>query len=383
MVSRSRTRDGRWIENGWVTNSLGQIIVSGSANVGKIETCDDSVGEWEEANPFDLQIQENRRWVLKGTHVHPTTGALRNYTNMPMYTGWIVPPNLWSGFPALTLTELSNLGWLALARTNPNQAHVSLPTFIAELRDLPSLVKDWGGSLLRKIAKGHISWRWAVKPMIGDVKKLATFVKAQNERIRWLKRLRDGKALKKRTSLGSGHTFLPWTGTTLHSSSGVVISGQKREYHSYKQWGTVQWKLDPSVVLPETDDELAKLAFRLVRGITTHGALATAWELTPWSWFADWFGGFGDIISATNNTVPVIHSDVCVMRTSVSRREYRITSTDAQWKTLAKGVNFEHRTRKERRIATPIFPFMVNFPITDIGKWSILGSLAVLKGKRR
>lgn len=381
MTARTRTRDTRFLIVGFCDNSEGVQIAWDSASVGKVESCNDEIGDWDQDNVFNLVVQENRRWVLDGVYIVPESGAYRKYTVMPCYGGWIAPPSLYSGFPALSLTELNNLAWEVLSRTNPNQAHVSLPTFIAEMRDLPSLVKDWGGSLLRKIAKGHISWRWAIKPMVSDLKKLATFVDAQNKRIVWLKRLRDGKELKRRTSLGSGLHTTAWTSTILHSKSGLVMNGQKREHHSFKQWGSVRWKLHPDAELPQEDLELAKLAFRLTRGITTHGALATAWELTPWSWFADWFGGFGDIIAATNNTVPVIHSDVCVMRTSASKRVYKLTAT--KYQALFKGQNYESRTRKERRIATQIFPFQVKFPITDIGKWSILGSLSVLKHSRK
>jgi len=383
MVSRTRTRDGRYLNGGFVDDVNHNQIAFDYANVGLYETCKDTVGELDEDNLLDILTQENRRWFISGKHEHPVTGAIRYYTNMPVRGGWSVPPSFPSGFGGLSTGELSDLAWQALGRTNPNTPHVSVPQFVGEMKDIPSLVEDWGGSLLKKVAKGYITWRWAIRPMINDVMKLYRFQDAVNQRMKTLRKLRDGETLKRRTSLGSDATVTPWVGTVIHSKSGLVLTGQKREHHSYKRWATVRWKVHPSAVIPEDESELRNTARRLTKGLTSHQALATAWELTPWSWFADWFGGFGDIINATNNSVPVTHSDVCVMQTSQSKREYRISESqdpNGLVPLVDRGKPmFESRTRKERRVAFPVLPFQANFPLLEAGKLSILGSLAVLR----
>lgn len=121
-------------------------------------------------------------------------------------------------------------------------------------------------------------------------------------------------------------------------------------------------------------DELAE---DLHYGRNTHAVLSALWELTPWSWFTDWFVGIGDTIAATNNTIPLTWSDICVMRTLVAKREYVFTGVPSV--ITLKGEHSEMMVRKERHLAYPILPFSVSIPWLTAGQWSILGALATLK----
>jgi hypothetical protein len=49
--------------------------------------------------------------------------------------------------------EQSNLAWQSLAATNINVAHVSLPSYWAELKDLPALWRTWGDNQLKVAQK--------------------------------------------------------------------------------------------------------------------------------------------------------------------------------------------------------------------------------------
>jgi hypothetical protein len=216
--------------------------------------------------------------------------------------------------------------------------------------------------------------------MIGDLKKLLKFVKAVDERIIHLMRLRDGQTLRRRCHLGKT-TVKPAPSYVILHSEGAVLKGWRQVTYTSEVWGTAQWKLDPSSNLPQLGyGPLKDLARRLALGITSHEALSVAWELTPWSWLADWFGDLGDVIAATNNTVPLTWEKVCLMRTRIGKSDYVLDkSASATWPTF-KGWYVEDYTRKERQIVFPITPVPIPFlPILDGGKLSILASLAALR----
>jgi len=377
--TRTRTFDQRaGLVGTYITFPPFPSVTVQSALAGPSGTCTDTVGNRKSSNAFNCVRKET--WLPTYSGIYPKSGTpTKQLINCPSdyHPSEPVPS---SKFADLTTLDLSNLAWSSLAATNPNVPQFSVPTFIAELKDIPGLVKDWGGSLLRKVAKGHLTWRWALKPMISDITKMVNFVSAVNQRIAWLTRMRDGDGkLKRRANIRSNSN--QDTPTTVQLKSvGAFIQGRRTCIYTEKVWCTVQWKLAPGARIPNPSAELEFLARRLVLGITTHEALATLWEILPWSWFADWFLGVGTVISATNNTVPLVWGDVCLMRTRTARANIQeIPSADTAW-CHSSGVHRQSQVIKERFLPSIVLPFTPSvLPILDLGKWSILASLAVLK----
>lgn len=288
-------------------------------------------------------------------------------------------------FP-LSEVDKSNYGWSIAAKTNPNNAHVSMPTFIGELRDVPSLIKGWGGSVIAQMAKGHLTWRWGLKPMISDVKKMLRFVEAVDHRVRQLKTLRDGGYLRQRCGLGDSSYWEPPTLVNIHSQ-GALLQAYRSTTYTCKVWGTSRWKLRSDTVLPPaSSSEERKLAWSLVTGMTSYESVATTWELLPWSWFADWFVGVGTMVQAANNTISTQWSNMCLMRTLSSKTIY-VNKTPAAfdaWAAISGQLETEC-IRKERYAG--ILPGTAGPPTNLLGpllgakNWSILGSLWVLNSK--
>lgn len=167
---------------------------------------------------------------------------------------------------------------------------------------------------------------------------------------------------------------------TMHSE-GVVFNRWRRNSFTSKVWGSCEYLVPPGTKLPGAD--FAKpdgLQDRLTAGITSHEALATLWELVPWSWFADWFFRIGDFIAATNNTLGLRWGRICVMRTSIGRTSYDVDySTKPSWVTL-NGTWHSYFERKERHPTYPIIPLpFLGLPILNYGQLSILAALAYLK----
>jgi len=389
MTLRSRSQDLRVAHIGTYVSPIGPTTYYESATEGLLRTCDDEIGPKSietgyrfYTQPRDLQIKEVFTHYPKITAVNPYNGAQwNNIAIQTRFTGWD-PRNV--GFSALTGLDRSNMAWEILSKTNPSLPHVSVPTFVGELKDLPGLVQGYGKSLLKDVANGYLSWRWAVKPMINDLRKLFNFTKAVHHRVNELMKLRTGRTIRKWCKLSEstdGHIDNPAT-YFMESRTYGGLSATAWATSSHTAWGTSRWQLAPGSKLPQLGyGELEKLARQLASGFTTHEALATAWELCPWSWLADWFANTGDIIAATNNTIGLTWKDICYMRTSRTDVHTSNWSGDP-W--LLAGLDTKQVsavwTRKERYVCSPVVPFpFPKVPLLNAGHWSILAALAAQK----
>jgi hypothetical protein len=373
MPLRHREQDLRTTSIGSYTSPIGPTTTLYSKVDGFRRTCDDFIGNRLHANDFSLMEEFTYYPTLTCTS---PTGHVWLEQPVGFRPGTWDPRN-W--YPVLTALDRSNKAWEILSKTNPSQAHISVPTFIGELKDLPGLVKGYGQGLLKAVSNGYLSWRWAIRPMIGDLKKLFSFVKAVDNRTTMLMKLRNGETLRKRVKLGTVRGSLATSNLVVESKSGGGCNGLFKAYHTSTAWGTVQWKLLPDSKLPTLGyGPLREMARNLTFGFTSHELLATAWELTPWSWLADWFGNTGDIIAATNNTVGCTWSDICYMRTSESNTEV-LSFTGDPW--VIAGLRNRNyvltQKRKERYVCSPSVPFpFPQLPILTNGQWSILAALA-------
>lgn len=372
-MTRHREQDLRILTVGTRVSPIGPTTTNVSKTDGVWRISDDSVGLYP--LPTDLQLYES------GTYVPVRTLSRVNgwqWHNCPLsYQPAIPDPR--QKWPVLTALDRNNLAWEILSKTNPSVPHVSVPTAVGELKDLPGLVEGYGKGLLRACVNGYLSWRWAIKPMISDLRKLLRFQKAVNERLTWLYRLRAGETLRKRVVL-SVTAINDSPSSVFIDTTGCWIVGTAQLRYVQKSWGTAQWKLLPDSTLPEVGSrELNRLAWELTFGITSHELLATAWELTPWSWLADWFSNVGNVIAATNNSVGCTWGDVCYMRTSQANRvvTYGSGSDADQLAALAGQEYYAATIRKERYVVFPVLPLPVpQLPILTNGQWSILTALA-------
>lgn len=376
--ARSRSRDLRSNETGTIWFYLTGPSTK-TFRQGRREWNEDTVGLVLFFNEFHLKQWDTLTTVLNGTYMSGTQ-KISEFTNAPI--GYQpLPSDSRTIFPVPSALEKNNLAWEILAETNPGQAHVSIPQFVAEMKDIPGLFRDWGGSLMRRVARGHLSWRWAIKPLVSDLTKMLDFTRAVDERIKWLESLRERRQLRRRVSLGSEEYTAPTQKDILVHSERVLLYMDRTTTYRYKQWGSVTWKLAPGVVLPTTNEDMRKYAYRLAHGLTTWNAVLTTWELLPWSWLVDWFAGVGQTLQAYNNSIPVNWTNIGLMRTTTSQSTY-VTSDGhpvPAWLSLS-GFPAEKETRKDRWSISPILPFSITtVPLITQGKWSILLSLAALR----
>lgn len=407
-TGRSRSFDNRSNFTGTYQNITIGSTTTRSLATGLNGTCDDTIGNFPNANGLAISSLNRQYPGLVGERINALTGMVdRRMNNFPVaYHPDPIDPR--SVFPNYTTLEKNNLAWRILSEANPSAPDVSLPTFIAELKDLPSLMKYWNRAFIEShvvrnpfkgiadhpaywdklvtelfeiAAAGHLTWRWAVKPFVRDFNLMLEYTRLFDKRLKMLDALARGRTIRRKVVLAENHVMQSTPGVILHSE-GIVLRGSRRVAFTEKAWGTVKYKLPGGKLFPAFGDSNRARARRLLFGITSHEALATAWELMPWSWLVDWFAGIGTVIKATNNTLGLVHSDCCLMRHTKSEGTCDIdTALSEGWARPNKDWFFSHE-RKERFLVTPVIPFAPTYlPICTAKAWSILGSLTILQAR--
>jgi len=381
-MTRHRERDLRQEHFGTYYTKVPLTNGSVSMLVGHQDFCDDEVGNIEGVNPFIKRDIDVWYPVLNGAQLHSDgVTVLRSFSDCPIQYR-PVPADPTAHWGLLSAADLNEYAWRILAETNPSLPHVSVPTAIGELKDLPGLIKGWGDNLLKTVARANLTWRWALRPMISDLRKLWEFQKAVDKRLIDLLRLREGRTLRRRCHLGkSEFTTAKQNSFLFQSGNGATSRGTLFTTYTEEVWGTAQYHIEPDSDLPQMGGAaLDNLAKRLTFGFTSHEALATAWELTPWSWLVDWFSNVGDVIAASNNSIGLQWSKICLMRRMFTNTHAKPDPAQTtSWCIVNNDYHLVHE-RKERFPCFPVIPVpLPSLPILTNGQWSILASLAVLR----
>lgn len=380
MTARVRSKDER-IQ---ITGSLFYINLRYATQLYGTEWyCDDHIGNWDAVNPLSLRKYLKVSPVLNGTLYGSQGQVTRKFTSYPVAYHSNAIPDPRTIYAKPSTAQLSDYAWEILAKTNPSSPHVNALAFVGEMKDLPSLVRDWGRDILHKVAKGYISWRWAVKPMINDVLKLCDFVGAANKRFDELRALRDKKVMRRRVMLKSA-TYATVPRFVTIQSEGALLSSLRTDRYTQKVWGTAHWRVkSDSDIVDMNDEDLLRFTRRTMLGINTYGALEAAWELTPWSWFIDWFSNVGTMVSATNNAVGCSWRRLALMNTVTTTVLFSQQGTsNPEWVSIDGDFIWEF-VRKERYPVAPVIPVpLPHLPILTNGKLSILAALSALRWKR-
>lgn len=383
------------------------------------QTCVDVVGNWKGVNPLTITTRQRYPTVVSGQLYNASHNLSKDVQNWPCtYKAYPGSPS--SVLPAPTSLEKQAYATEILAKSNPSNPVVSIPSFYAELPETLEMIRDSGlayigfatkrtrlrssliSQLLNKagvkyatpqqvfdsflkgsklIAKANLTGRWSIRPLISDISKLLAFQADINRRLRWFQDLQTSGNIRRSVTLKKLTVVTVSAPFSIESSAGSV-TGVKENVYKEHIWGCGRWSLPSSTILPVSfyDSKIrAILAKRLVVGGTDYEMLAAAWEVMPWSWFIDWFTGFGSFIRAKNNTLSLTPSHVCLMRTVSNIETHRITSISS-WLTSQRtgGGGYIIKTREG---LTPTAVPVVRVPVLSGGQWSVLGSLATLRAK--
>jgi hypothetical protein len=348
-------------------------------------SCQDVVGDYGGLHSFDLDKTSRSP--------NPVNGYVTSGSTTQQLSGWVPLRFQNEGINHLAITRQytdSSALTKTMASSNPNKPVVSLPVFLAELKDIPRTIFRLGDMLLNRgglttvdkaFASSYlgVSYGWA--PLIGDLAKLFQFQDLVEKKIRELNRMHSNGGIRRKRVLQRDSTTLtdgPWA---MNTAGGLGIYARCTRVTTYTEWCTVRWSLKPSSAPKPTDMDIRRQAENIVRGTTwQHDPWAIAsdlWELTPWSWLTDWFTNVGDYLNAHRGYVPVQASRGCVMKHTHTVGAFSRTSGNA---TTTGGDGTIERHTKLRRVVSTTPLVEAGIPFLTGHQLSILGSLALTRG---
>lgn len=216
--------------------------------------------------------------------------------------------------PPKSYGNVESMGPEAWARFKPGKPAMQLGVFLAELKDMPRMVRDlkekcqilknWRGrSSWRKFisSKDFLSYQMAWKPFVSDIHKMC------QETFQWRKRLDrlQANAGVWKTVGGSLQDGIPeysdyetstfWGGVFPILSTWYYAQPSEctlRVARSQRIWfrGKMKYFMAPINTRAGEFNALRRLY-----GISLTPDLV--WNIMPWSWLVDWFTNTGDVIS--------------------------------------------------------------------------------------
>lgn len=383
-VARSRSRITLGTHSGnykwYFSNVLQSTTVITSGNRGR-EFCNDSVGAPWVDSEFNHRVGVAPRVTLDGQRVQGSSRYVS--TDLPMHENGYLrlrEPFTYGGF---NRPVLGNLAALALANANPNRPDVDLPVSIAELRELPSLLKDATGLIAgisrpgRTSAKANLMVQFGLIPIVNDIRSLFNFAESVSKREQYLRELSAGsKRIKRKLAVERWtHTEADlvgiWNGTAENSTT------TNRIRFSGKMTRTYWYTMRASLIDVLSEREIRSLAPQLVTGTHTVSA-KQIWELVPWSWLIDWFSDTGDILAAFRGGLRWQWSGLNVMY----KTDYHITGV---FPNKRSGFTYTPSTPQSHAVthnrvqpAVSIYPTW-RIPYLTGRQWSILSSLLALR----
>lgn len=281
---------------------------------------------------------------------------------------------------------MNGYGATGINRASPNRPHGGFGQFIGELHAVPTLsqlnaLKGKSNAFLRTAGREYLNIQFGWFPFLNDLIQFIDNVKNSDKLIRQLDR-DSGRAVRRgskifsnttstaNSSISYGYPAIPgaWLGSPHTLTTNTIVnediwfSGQFRYFF-------------PPLGSKVPGDGIARLAAisRIIYGVEITPRLV--WELTPWSWLADWCGNAGDVISNITN----FGSDGLLMDYGFVMRRYK----QLVHRTLDVGTNqgVIHATSsvisetKQRAMATP-YGFGLNPNAFTARQVAILGAIA-------
>jgi hypothetical protein len=234
------------------------------------------------------------------------------FDDLPGYAPGIAletPPGGWQALEGSTNELTAKL----LAGTNPFRYEVSIPIMISEFLEAGQLLKLASNNFFSLVGSGHLNWVFGWKPLLQDLKTLASITTAVEARIREFNSLLERGGISRRKHLQSSGDSFPPSIQSVFSNSMVEIHADVSYSFKTKVWGSVRWvpdRLDTVEIEKLTQFNKALL---IALDLQVPDA-STLWEAVPWTWLVDYFVNVGDVLQAIEASDLVIPTEICLMR---------------------------------------------------------------------
>nr|UJQ85223.1 MAG: hypothetical protein 1 [Leviviridae sp.] len=335
----------------------------------------------------------------------PTISATSGSPGGTRYTGHIWPnadfkkPSLLSWL--LDNAAMDKLGTTAIARVTPSNPNAGLSVALGELRKdgLPSML---GSSLLRDklrdyraLGSEYLNVEFGWKPFISDLMKFVDSVQRSEQIIDQYRR-DSGRTVKRRyafpdktetvVTTKTGSPLLPTLSVSLFTGPGVLGTLTTTTTITQRVWfeGAFTYHI-PMGSDPVSTVKRCAMEARKLYGLSLTPDVV--WNLAPWTWAADWFGNFGDILTNVSNAI----NDGSTLRygyvMSHTSHVSEFSHSSTQYKYYGKAIDTgdlvirRNYSVKMRRPATP-FGFGLSWDGLTTRQQGIIAALGISRGPR-
>jgi len=289
--------------------------------------------------------------------------------------------------------ELNSFGTSAISQTAPVNPHAHVLTAISELyRDgLPSAV---GVKTIRDkdVGSEFLNYQFGIAPLLADLKDLHKSL-GESEKI-LNQYLRDsGRRVRRRyeqpetvessmtSSVGSANLGRPSVAGTLYDGSTSGTTRTTTTTIKSKKWfsGCFTYHAQlPSGTMSGIERRLRE--YNILYGILPTPEVL--WNLTPWSWAADWVANIGDVL----NNVSMFQSDGLVLLYGYVMEHKTITRQHHTYGYSLKNggaVNEVQTFTSEVKTRRKASPFGFGLKPVDFSsrQWAILAALGLSRGR--
>lgn len=292
-------------------------------------------------------------------------------------------------------TTLNKIGTAGI-RNNPVKPQGDLGQFLGEIHDLPRMVDvrsiaeriDW----FRKAGDTYLNFQFGWVPFVKSLKTHFENVLKADLIMRQLAR-DNGRYVRRSLNLEEEKTVNTYQEMNVYPSPtlvGYLYDGrpsyrEKTELYQRNRWfrGRFRYWIPTMTTQSFWSIEANQQRNRLSRVV--YGASMTPdliWQLTPWSWLADWVGNIGDIVS---NQVDIELNNLNIDYAYAMCRETKSTT----WVStcflrnglVAKSVAIDLEEVKARAASSP---FGFGFDMSSMTPYqaSILAALGAAKHKK-
>jgi hypothetical protein len=330
--------------------------------------CVDTTGSPRQDHGLSIEKYVSKSFVplsgVLGTGVWQTTFD-------KFYGGLAISPDAHLSLPAMP--SLASDAAKLVARTNPNSYQVQTLENLADIGDLPKLIKLGGDTILKKGAGAYLTWSFGWAPLLSDLRKLLDFQGRVNRKVKDLHRLYSKGGIHRHLDLQNANVENAQN-TGIYSAISGTLTCRAKSATSYRRWGTVRYL--PSSLPPRDESEYRRDAIRIVYGLEL--SPSAIWEALPWTWLADWFGDVGDYLVQYNNVVPVTMSTPCIMEETTTTWDWERVDSN---KSVLGGSKSLVRWTKKRSLVPP--GLSATMPFLSARQLSILGALFITKHRAK
>lgn len=298
-------------------------------------------------------------------------------------------------------SQMDALGTTAIARVMPTNPVSNMVQSLVELKreGIPSIagVQAWKGrsNLARSAGSEYLNQQFGWLPLVNDLKDFSHVVANSDELIAQYDR-NSGKRIKRSFTWPMEVTELSrqldqdvYLAPALPGNYFAQPPGSpNRQVWTYEvstlRWfkGCFMYYIPPYNSNGDNSKRNRQLAYYLFGARLTPELL---WNLTPWSWAADWIGNFGDYL----HNVSAFQNDGLVMQYGYMMETTIHSTTKTIANVYPKTIGGQHSctsiwstTTKSRRAATP-YGFGLNVDSFSNRQWAIIGALGISRSPQR